>query len=333
MRFEQAKVELWQQEDYTLNAIYTQIERVARTCYKSENNITETSAEEFVNRLIKNRHFAMLEFGTVYLTIPTTTVNNKVIYNDQKYFRSPYARVYKQDYNYLKKAGFTKIPKPVSLVTTNYRFIIENKLEKDLDKYLTAPSPLHPKRLTFHFVIDNGIAREFTRHRRFSFAQESSRYCNYGLNKFNNELAFINYKSIPFLQSDKFKDFKLEDYNAIVNNVYKTIEEAYIKLIDNKVAPQFARQVLPLGGKTELTMSGFLKDWQLFLDLRYLGSTGNPHPYAREIAGEVYSQIKRYLKACRYYSKEDSFIAHIEEGKKEVKEGKELPKEQVKESN
>ena len=94
MRFEQAKVELWQQEDYTLNAIYTQIERVARTCYKSENNITETSAEEFVNRLIKNRHFAMLEFGTVYLTIPTTTVNNKVIYNDQKYFRSPYARVY-----------------------------------------------------------------------------------------------------------------------------------------------------------------------------------------------------------------------------------------------
>ena len=72
---------------------------------------------------------------------------------------------------------------------------------------------------------------------------------------------------------------------------------------------------------------------QLFLDLRYLGSTGNPHPYAREIAGEVYSQIKRYLKACRYYSKEDSFIAHIEEGRKEVKEEKELPKEQVKESN
>lgn len=296
MKFVDAKVELWQQEDYTINSIYRQIEKVARTCYKSESNITETSAEEFVQRLIKNKHYAMLEFGTVYLTIPAIIVNGKVFYNDQKYFRSPYARVYKQNYNYLRKHGFTKVPKPVSLITTNYRFIIENNLENDLTKYLSSPSPLHPKRLTFHFIIDNGIAREFTRHRRFSFAQESSRYCNYNLDKFNKELSFINYKTIPFKQSDIFKDFKLEDYNAIINNVYKTIEEAYVKLTDNKVSPQFARQVLPLGGKTELTMCGFIKDWQMFLDLRYLGSTGNPHPYAREIAGEVYKQLKQYIK-------------------------------------
>ena len=53
-----------------LDGLYKQIELAGRTCYKSEDKITPTSAKEFVDRMIKSGHGAMLEHGTVYLRIP-----------------------------------------------------------------------------------------------------------------------------------------------------------------------------------------------------------------------------------------------------------------------
>ena len=72
MKLIEPKVEIIQQEP-NLEGIYKQIEQAARTCYKSEDRITDASAKEFVDKLIKNKHFAMLEHGTVYLKVPVET--------------------------------------------------------------------------------------------------------------------------------------------------------------------------------------------------------------------------------------------------------------------
>ena len=69
MRLIKQKFEIWEQSS-SLEGIYKQIEQAGRTCYKSEDKITEDSAKGFVDRMIKSGHGAMLEHGTVYLRIP-----------------------------------------------------------------------------------------------------------------------------------------------------------------------------------------------------------------------------------------------------------------------
>ena len=69
MRLIKPSFEIWDQQE-GLEGVYKQIERSGRVCYKSEDKITETSAKDFVERMIKSEHYAMLEHGTVYLVIP-----------------------------------------------------------------------------------------------------------------------------------------------------------------------------------------------------------------------------------------------------------------------
>ena len=149
-----------------LDGIYKAIERAGRTCYKSSDKITPTSAEEFVNRMIKSGHHAMLEFGTVYLMAETKDFvgpDGNVIYVNplEKYENNPYSKVeIDVDDNFY--------------ITTNYRVLVENNWLNDL-KYLWEPTEYHERRVTVHFVCDRGVSHEFVRHRVMSFAQESTR--------------------------------------------------------------------------------------------------------------------------------------------------------------
>lgn len=145
-----------------LEGIYKHIELAGRTCYKSLDKITEDSAKHFVDRMVKSGHGAMLEHGTVYLRVPEGKMyrdgafrNFNEVFTDNLYYRmcSNEGTIY---------------------ITTNYRYIIENHLEHWLE-YLCEPTEYHEKRVTVKFVTDQGILREFTRHRVFSFAVESTR--------------------------------------------------------------------------------------------------------------------------------------------------------------
>ena len=147
-----------------LQGVYKQIELAGRTCYKSEDKMTETSAEDFVNRMIKSGHGAMLEHGTVCLTLQYGKDRNE---SDriEKYIKNKYS-VCIEDNN----GKF--------YITTNLRVLVENNWLKDLH-YLCEPTKYHQRRVTVRFVCDRGVSHELVRHRVFSFAQESSRYCNY----------------------------------------------------------------------------------------------------------------------------------------------------------
>ena len=251
-----------------MEGVYKQIEIAGRTCYKSKRPEGQT-AKDFVDRMIKSGHGAMLEHGTVYLKVPNEIVNEGFQFEtdwDTLCF-NPYTRYSTDCYYYY--------------YTTNYRVIIEHNLQEVL-KYLCEPTEFHEKRITVRFVTSNGIAREFTRHRVFSFAQESTRYCNYtNQAKFGNELTYIH---------------NSDEINIEQKDIYERIERCYKNLIASGMKPQMARDILPLALKTELVMTGFVSDWQYLFRLRtsFLAETGKPHPDMSNLCDPLYKEfVKR----------------------------------------
>lgn len=274
---------------------YKMIELAGRTCYKSEDKITEDSAKEFVDRMIKLGHGAMLEHGTIYLTIDGEDPNlSKILSKIQS---NPYTKVNLVPYEVLTEGNYTISYK--AHITTNLRVLIENNL-KELLQYQVEPTEHHEKRITAKFICDRGVSHEFVRHRVFSFAQESQRYCNYNKNKFNNELTFIKptWLDIPtgnytywdgdWCDIDNMK-IQLPSDNGVADNFLWCLNNAgmqYRLLINKGLKPQEARGVLPNATKTELVMTGFESDWEGFFKLRCSGAA---HPDARKLADKLRS--------------------------------------------
>lgn len=137
-----------------LEGIYKQIEIAGRTCYKSEDKITEYSAKEFVDRMIKSGHGAMLEHGTVYLAIPITTYAPEAV---NTYLHNPYSRV-----NECGELIFTdKYDDKVAAwcVTTNLRVLVENDCLEDLE-FICEPTEFHEKRVSVKFICDTGVSHK-----------------------------------------------------------------------------------------------------------------------------------------------------------------------------
>ena len=164
MKLIESKAELVLQQE-GLEGVYKQIEFCGRTCYKSEDKITEDSAKGFVERMIKSNHTAMLEQGTVYLKIPYNWLHRLThIGLCSKYIENPYSRTHEM-YEFLD----TPTPHdptsvnmvPYLAVTTNLRVLVENDWLEDL-KYICEPTQYHEKRYTMKFITDRGVS-----HKRF----------------------------------------------------------------------------------------------------------------------------------------------------------------------
>lgn len=133
---------------------------------------------------------------------------------------------------------------------------------------------------------------EFVRHRVFSFAQESTRYCNYSKDKFGNELTFIK-PSWGYFKNISYKDAGYFDGDVFESSLKKA-ESCYFKLIEKGWKPQQARAVLPNATKTELVMTGFESDWEHFFELRCSKAA---HPDAQKLANELkelLTNVKKY---------------------------------------
>ena len=268
-----------------LEGIYKQIEIAGRTCYKSEDKITEDSAKEFVDRMIKSGHGAMLEHGTVYLAIPISEWKCTDDYRDS-YISNPYSNVNDSLVDWENNEGTVYI-------TTNLRVLVENGWLDDL-QYICEPTEYHEKRITVKFTTDQGILREFTRHRVFSFAVESTRYCNYSKNRFSNEVTFIQPN---WISDEDVKDYHI-NYNYFIDqdnnhitavnrfiSALKNAEYFYMELIKLGWKPQQARNILPLATKCDMVMTGFVSDWKHFFELRDATSA---HPQAQELAHSLH---------------------------------------------
>ena len=130
----------------------------------------------------------------------------------------------------------------------------------------------HAPSISIRFICDRGVSHEIVRHRLFSFAQESTRYCNYGRNRFNNELTFIK----PCFWGEDSPAYKAW-YSAM-----ETAERAYLELLNvHGAKPEQARDVLPISVKTELVVTGNAREWRHFLKLR---ADRAAHPQMRQCA-------------------------------------------------
>lgn len=223
MKIIKPKFEILEQrynKETLLEDMFKHIEICGRTCYKSEDKITKDSYKKFIEDLESKEHGAMLEHGTVYLTIPLGTPIDDPQYmwkfDIAKFFMSnKYSKVKEKTINKnvdveIKGYGMrTQASAHFYFITTNWRVIFENR-DKLLPKYfsnqfnikteslkdsvlewITEPTEEHEKRYTVRFTYHLAVARDINRHRVQSIGEESTRYCNYSKDKFGNELNII----------------------------------------------------------------------------------------------------------------------------------------------
>jgi len=281
MRLIEPSVEIWEQGN-TLQDIWTHIARCTRVCYQSTPKNDGETDEEFVKRVILRQdsstgrlnfdkiHGAMLEHGTIYL-------KRNVDYSDTYY------NIFETFY---ETNAYSKVTYDdgVCHITTNLRVLYENNCLDDL-KYICAPTENHAKRVTASFITNIGVTREFNRHRVNSMAEESTRYCNYSLGKFDNEVTFVKAAWCP--------DYDETDWDPYIKALCDA-EKAYFALIKKGWKPQQAREVLPLATKTQLIHTAFVDDWKHFFALRADGISGPAHPNAKLIAAPLKEEfIKR----------------------------------------
>lgn len=132
------------------------------------------------------------------------------------------------------------------------------------------------------FTVDRGVSHELVRHRVASFAQESTRYCNYG---HEGEITVIK----PLYLSDCGEDYNLWRKACVV------AEKQYLDMLAYRFSPQEARAVLPNSLKTEVVMTANLREWRHFFSLRACGTTGKPHPQMLEVAVPLLKEVKSLI--------------------------------------
>ena len=208
-------------KDFKRENVLTAIECAARTCYKSEDKITNDSAERLVRSLVKRGHEAMLE---------------------------------------------------------------------------------HAPTLSVQFICDRGVSHELVRHRLFSFAQESTRYVDYN----NTGTQFIIPEWIKGKDRETILNFKYKSINELNDNIesiMNTFEDKknwwfvsvcmfsdvyYRSLIETGWKPQQARTVLTNSIKTEIVVTGNVREWRNFFKLRLDRAA---HPQMRELTIPLFRSL------------------------------------------
>lgn len=259
MRLVKASYEI---KEPTINYL-TDIEEIARTCYKSEDKLG-SNPNWVKDVLISKRHLAMVEHGTIYLTLRDCGECNEIVWFYQG-----------------NKFSVVNLINGDAFITTNYRVILDNNREEDLKYQTSFIENGHERRISVHFVIDRGVSHEFVRNRGEegnSFAQESTRYCCYALGKFGMSCTFID---APFIKEGDHDEYEKD---------LKVIEDIYFKWVNKGYKAQEARGFLCNFLKTELWITGTMHDWGHFLFLR---ADKAAHPQAQEVA---YPLKEEFLK-------------------------------------
>ncbi len=245
------------------------VEAAGRTCYKSEDKITEGSAEKFVRMLCERGHTAMLEHATIYFTWPQGIASSPQ--SDILYSRFSHVE-YDDDYAY---------------VTTNLRVVFE-ACEKDyertmrfIEQYAVESTEKHEKRHSFRIICDRGVTHELVRHRVFSFAQESTRYVRYG-----DKQPFRVIE--PSWWEAAYETQVLAAEKELFISCCEHCAEVYEHLLNLGQTAQQARAVLPNATKTEIVMTGTTSQWEAFLALRTASSA---HPDMQIIANMIKEEL------------------------------------------
>lgn len=270
------------------------IERAARTCYKTEDKITEGSAERMVRMLIQRHHEAMLEHGDYIFLLEDYKILDNIAYSlrrlmergadvplltftniNQRPIISGNIRAWREllASQCLAAQYFTGAIDPIytsDLITEDER--IDDPRVKQI--HYSDLQGFNEKRVhlrqTVRFTVDRGVTHEFVRHRVMSFAQESTRYVDYS----GNGITVIE----PCFLEEHTEPYDLWKRQCMSADTAYTHEKRL------GLKPEEARTVLPQSTKAELVMTGTLRQWDHFFDMRARQTTGKAHPQAAEVA-------------------------------------------------
>lgn len=276
------------------------IEEIARTCYKSNDLITEDSNKKFISNLYKNKHFAMLEHFIFIYRIANKSLFDRIA-KSSRYIISSYDHFNDGVISFSQRA-LMNADLDDDVKTSLIQRIIYDYSCRELFGGEDCPIAHHycdfdPIRFdqlsectydlcrihgwhSIKFVCDRGVSHEIVRHRDASFAQESTRYANYSKDKFGNEITCIK----PLF------DKNIEENTKEWEKACKNSEKAYLKLMESGCTPQEARSVLPNSLKTEVIMTARNYEWINFFKLRCDKAA---HPQMRELAIPLFEEFSR----------------------------------------
>ena len=278
MKLIEPSCEYWEQRD-----VITHIARCARVCYANEKNTNSYEKDEaLVKRLIESGHISMLRHASLYYIVPLKIFKDisniggqSIKYFIDLYINSPYIyKVYDANYVY---------------ISTNRQFIKENPCEA-LKFYAVTPERFFEyeitksiRRFTFYLTTQISTTRELNRVSPNNISEQSTRYCNYSKDKFENEIQFC-------------KPHWYDNADAYSKNLYiaglQNGEFYYFKLLQDGFIPQDARGVLPLDTASKVAYTYTFAEWVSIINKRYFGVTGKPHPNAKIIIGMVLDKFK-----------------------------------------
>jgi thymidylate synthase (FAD) len=271
-------------DDCPLKDINKRIELIGRVCYKSENHITDYSAEKFVEKIISNGHESVLEHISFCFEIKVKSeyaprfflfanyIHDRVVgFHSNVVDTSQGVMTVVISFNLRTlrdMACLTTLPnllvkdiliKVYSLcpalikdrfTTDDFRLFFLDSIKWQNPDELNLLNYCRHKYVTVRFIMDRGISHELVRHRISSFSQESTRYVNY------------NKSGVSFITP---VDFELNDEDI---KLLEMMEGHYNKCINNGRSPQQARYFLPNGLKTEIIMTANMGEWMHVLKLR-----------------------------------------------------------------
>lgn len=277
------------------------IELAGRVCYKSEDRITEDSAERFVTSLIKSGHESVLEHSNIIIRANDKSSAEEMV---------GYLNQYEEDTDiphFIRRSRWQNTFTNVfsgnarawrSLVKAFphenvWGVFVNNPLFGDLDfrarryseNLITAyyeVIPYAPGKqhniITAKFICSRGVSHELVRHRLLSFSQESTRYVKYG------DIEYIEpYWMDDFLWGTDEENVRHMFRRNIFESAAREAEARYVEYIDGGEVPQLARGVLNNDTKTEVVCTGTVAQWERFITLR---DTHAAHPDIRRLARE-----------------------------------------------
>ena len=260
------------------NAALKFIEMAGRTCYKSEDKITETSAEGFVRKLIKAGHLAMVEHSNFVVRTNNSFTPAYIALMTEQLGKYINVKVWK-DYIYVggSLTAWAQVTMEIRYASVLVPFVeiygtmFAQSMVKMHSSWEVCPHDEIPKELhrySAKFICDRGVSHELVRHRPCSFAQESTRYVNYGG------------KDMEFIEPDGFEGWSPTAHQYFYM-LCEDAETAYKDLLTENLKPQQSRAVLPNALKTEIAVTADLKEWDHLFKLRCAPAA---HPDFRRLA-------------------------------------------------
>lgn len=284
--------------ELTHTTLYKKIEQAGRTCYKSENYITDSSAIDFTRRIMSYNHGSVLEHAYLVFEVLDQNTFDKILNLNNKFIKTSFISKrlislnFRAFYNiYLKREKYPFLNSLFYLMANLYPEVLSyDQQEEEIFRLLpfsevltlnSQEKDLHLS-ISIRFICDRGVSHELVRHRLCSFAQESTRYCNYAKEKFSHEITFIETEGLNEVQ------------RQIWIKAMKEAEKAYFALLENGARPEQARSVLPNSLKTEIVTTCTLDEWKIIFDLR---CAPQAHPDIRILMNKVkdYFVEKGYL--------------------------------------